>query len=457
MFGSNATSNVTSLSNFVYTTNTSSTNNITNAQNTATWSSNNSSNLFLKAGGTLSGDLTVSGLISTVQTGEARYRLYNNGSTAEWKLGQKTSASHNFIISKVVSGVESDYLTVDTSGNLSVSGNITSPTITTLTNNITTAQTTATWGSNNQSNLVKKSGDTMTGSLTLSNANLFATGVHIGNADTGRAMSILDNGMIAGGTRFLTLGRNAELNNQGEIHFKYEDNRSALNSLNLGLFGNPSILTVAGNKKVGINMSNPEMELDVNGDISGRDIYSSNIYNADGIECYGELYCGAYTTLKGATSNGGGSTHLPYTDERNYIRGTTIIADGGGHVMIGNTTTDGSKLYVNGVGSFVSGLRVGNSVGTIFNSMRVIPVTVGTSTNSSQKTVTGINVGATAMPNTTYQALVMYDQPSGNFNDTFVGKVHSKSTSSFTLVTTRVDGSSWASSVTAHVILIDYS
>ena len=64
--------------------------------------------------------LHVSGLISTFQSGEARYHLYNNGSICEWKLGQKTNSSHNFILSKIVGGVESDYLTVDTSGNVGI-------------------------------------------------------------------------------------------------------------------------------------------------------------------------------------------------------------------------------------------------------------------------------------------------------------------------------------------------
>jgi len=60
------------------------------------------------------------GTISIYQSGEARYHLYNGGGTAEWRFGQKTNTSHNFILSKLVSGSEFDYLTVDTSGNVGV-------------------------------------------------------------------------------------------------------------------------------------------------------------------------------------------------------------------------------------------------------------------------------------------------------------------------------------------------
>jgi hypothetical protein len=60
--------------------------------------------------------------IEPTTPGQARYHLYNGGSVAEWIFGQKTSTSHNFILSKMVAGSESDYFTVDTSGNATISG-----------------------------------------------------------------------------------------------------------------------------------------------------------------------------------------------------------------------------------------------------------------------------------------------------------------------------------------------
>ena len=58
--------------------------------------------------------------VSPSSQGQARYHLYNGGATAEWIFGQKTSDNHNFIISKLVSGTETDYLTINTSGNIGI-------------------------------------------------------------------------------------------------------------------------------------------------------------------------------------------------------------------------------------------------------------------------------------------------------------------------------------------------
>ena len=58
--------------------------------------------------------------IAPPAAGQARLRLYNGGGQAEWILGQKTSSDHAFKLSKLVSGSESDYFTVDTVGNLSL-------------------------------------------------------------------------------------------------------------------------------------------------------------------------------------------------------------------------------------------------------------------------------------------------------------------------------------------------
>lgn len=118
-----------SKANFSSNTSAWSSNSTTAATEVSAWSSNN---LFNKnTGGSVSGNLVTTGTItanagpvSVVTSTNARYRLYNNGSTAEWAFGQKDSTSHNFVLSKVVSGTESDYVTVDTSGNLEVAGEV---------------------------------------------------------------------------------------------------------------------------------------------------------------------------------------------------------------------------------------------------------------------------------------------------------------------------------------------
>jgi hypothetical protein len=52
--------------------------------------------------------------------GQARYHLFNNGATAEWLFGQKTSTDHSFKLSKSISGSESDYVTVTGTGNVGI-------------------------------------------------------------------------------------------------------------------------------------------------------------------------------------------------------------------------------------------------------------------------------------------------------------------------------------------------
>jgi hypothetical protein len=56
-------------------------------------------------------------------SGQARYHLYNGGGIAEWIFGQKTGGDHNFKLSKSVAGSESDYFTIDTSGNVGIGAN----------------------------------------------------------------------------------------------------------------------------------------------------------------------------------------------------------------------------------------------------------------------------------------------------------------------------------------------
>jgi hypothetical protein len=81
-------------------------------------------------------------------------------------------------------------------------------------------------------------------------------------------------------------------------------------------------------------------------------------------------------------------------------------------------------------------------------------VTVGTS-GSQTKTQTGIQflegfVNRT-MPTNNYNAIITYKQD--GVSDVFVGKISDRTTTSLTLYTTRVNGSSWTQSVEAHIIL----
>jgi len=74
--------------------------------------------------GIFSNTVTVNGVMS-VNSNDARYHLYNNAAVAEWKFGQKSTSRNDFSFTKVVAGTETDYLTINHTGNVGI--NNTSP------------------------------------------------------------------------------------------------------------------------------------------------------------------------------------------------------------------------------------------------------------------------------------------------------------------------------------------
>jgi hypothetical protein len=87
--------------------------------------------------------LTVAGIVGSYVSGRAGFHLYNGGATAEWFIGQPSAASHNLTFSKLVSSTYTDYVAIDSSGNVGI-GN-TSPTVTLdVTGGIKTSRTAVT-------------------------------------------------------------------------------------------------------------------------------------------------------------------------------------------------------------------------------------------------------------------------------------------------------------------------
>jgi hypothetical protein len=60
------------------------------------------------------------GAVRVTGTGDTRYYCYNGGAVQEWLWGQKSSTSHNWILSTLNTGVETDRFTVDTNGNVGI-------------------------------------------------------------------------------------------------------------------------------------------------------------------------------------------------------------------------------------------------------------------------------------------------------------------------------------------------
>ena len=56
----------------------------------------------------------------SVNADVARYHLYNNAGVSEWTFGQKSTSRSDFTFTKIVSGTETDYLTISTAGNIGI-------------------------------------------------------------------------------------------------------------------------------------------------------------------------------------------------------------------------------------------------------------------------------------------------------------------------------------------------
>lgn len=156
------------------------------------------------------------------------------------------------------------------------------------------------------------------------------------------------------------------------------------------------------------------------------------------------------TLKRGLDASAGTFTHLPFSgDLKNYIRGTTVICDNGGSVGVG-TSTPSALLDVAGL-TRTTNFKIGSGGSTI-KFLWLGSVTVGTSVGQ-KKTVTASFPTGSQPSNSNY--LVYLDYQSAN-DDIFVGKIRNKSSTSFDLVTYRADGTSWGTSVDCTLMVVGY-
>lgn len=145
-------------------------------------------------------------------------------------------------------------------------------------------------------------------------------------------------------------------------------------------------------------------------------------------------------TLKAGSSGGIGTfTHLPYSDGKNYLRGTTVMADSGGNVGIG-TTTPTVKLDVNGAAK-VNSLTIGPN-GDELKSVEVFSTTIpSTGTGKFVLDVSG------AFP-ANFVVFPSVESASSAYDDVFAVTVMSKSSSKITFSIDRTDGGGWGQTPT---------
>jgi Chaperone of endosialidase/Phage T4 tail fibre len=170
---------------------------------------------------------------------------------------------------------------LDVAGTINSSGNLTGPTVTSLSNlgifgsntvislsnyvyttsstNVTTANAiaisasnTAFWSSNN---LVKKSGDTMTGNLDVS-----------GNG--GIMISAIHSSMVFGQNATISVGKAKSTNNIANIRYSHSNDGSSSNYVGIGFWGNDDILNVRATGNVGIGTTAPAYKLHISSNAS---------------------------------------------------------------------------------------------------------------------------------------------------------------------------------------------
>jgi hypothetical protein len=269
--------------------------------------------------------LHVGGVISTQQLGEARYHLYNNGATAEWTFGQKASNNHNFIFTKVVSASESDYLTIDTSGNVGIG---LTPTY--------KCDVSGTLRCGTQTSIPASGGEAayINGTLAILN----------GRNDNVRLISALDNSMTNNTYRYIQFGQSNGNGNTGEFVYNYFGNANASNSVGIGFHGLRAI-TCLYNGNVGIGVTFPTSKFEVSG-------------NARFVGTQHTIYNTSYTSIQ-FSNDRNASVSLGLA----YQAGHFSADSGSNDFIIRNDSTVGKILLQNGGTNAAFIINSNNNVG----------------------------------------------------------------------------------------------
>jgi len=164
------------------------------------------------------------------------------------------------------------------------------------------------------------------------------------------------------GTRSLTLTADSAANaglsavGQGRIYFDASANRFRV-SENGGAFQDLTgvgVTSLTGTaNQINVSAATGAVTLSL-----PQNLHTGAQPTFDGLTISGWAY------IRGGSAGGGAQTHLPWTgDLRNYIRGTTVMGDTGGNVLVATAADDGSgaRLQINGFARAVTGFATPSS------------------------------------------------------------------------------------------------
>ncbi len=320
--------------------------------------------------------------------------------------------------------------------------NVNSPTITNLSNASYPAFSASLWSSNN---LLNKAGGTITGDLSVIRGVGNPTTLSLNSTGAGNTQSIIQfvnngNTIVCADSNWNnqtrpTLGHCVFYTSGGHIFsgdtiFNGNLGGNAITSLsNMAIW---SSNTARYSSNYGGTLCNLAT------DAFNKAVYGSNVANWSSNALlnptFSNITGNGYMTLK-AGVNSTGFTHLPWTgNNKNYLRGDTIIADLGGNVGIG-TATPAYKLEVNGTAK-VNTLQVGTN-GDPMAEISHYSVTIPSS---------GVKTFQLDVSGTFPSAAVVYATvQSGNpvYDDCFGVTVMATSASNIKFSISRIDGGSW--------------
>jgi hypothetical protein len=247
--------------------------------------------------------------------------------------------------------------------------------------------------------------------------------ISIGTLDytnTNRLISAIDNSITNSTARYIGLGKSYTTYNEAEWGYFHTSDGSTSNRQEFGFFGANGIFAITAGRKVGINNTGPNYDLDVTGDINltGSIRFSGTAITATAAEI---------NKLSGVTST---------TTELNYLDITTIGAGEASKALI----LDSSRDIAN-----INSLTATNLTGTLQTAAQTNITSVGTLTSLiSSGNIVSSNASASfrILPNTDN---IIYFQAglnttTGSSADIFIGNYLQATSASTRKIMIKADG-----------------